>query len=93
MGFTDLSSQSVRHDSGAVVVGHDRYTMEYARGRTWLIGVERKAEYYFTIPDQPRWDDGTVVTEQEITDAMRIIREACARWGILARFDRGGTLT
>jgi hypothetical protein len=55
--------------------------------------MEREAEYYFTIPDQPRWDDGTVVTEQEITDAMRIIREACAHWGILARFDRGGTLT
>jgi hypothetical protein len=29
MGFTDLSSQSVRHDSGAIVASHGRYTMTY----------------------------------------------------------------
>lgn len=91
MTFTNIRPQLVRHDeTGATVGSVDRYTIEYALGgRSLRIPVDRGVgTYYFIIPAQPRWNDGTPLTESEVATAIDIIRAAYQRSGISSEFER-----
>jgi hypothetical protein len=92
MSFVELSLQSLLHDSGAIFSTYDRYAMEYTLGgRTWYIDVEDGVgEMYFSLPLTPRWDDGTPLTDPEISFARAVIEEACRHWRQKAVFEQMG---
>jgi hypothetical protein len=92
VSFTDLNPQKVLHDSGAAFASFDRETMQYILDqRRWYIDVDRvEGGVYFLIPRTPHWDDGTPLTAQEASTALRIIQEACTHWHLAAYIEHQG---
>lgn len=78
----DLAAQAVLHDDGAIVASTGRHTFVYARaGRSLSLHVEPLNVYYVRLPDEPRWDDGTPLTTDEVQQMAADVTATFTRWG------------
>ena len=83
MIIDEIGPQAVAHESGGIVASIDRFTLIYARGgKTWQVRIEPLSTYYIRWPARPTWNDGTLLTAEEIEQSRRDIADTCAHWGL-----------
>jgi hypothetical protein len=92
MSVRELRSQEAEHDSGIILRGLDRYTMQLEhRGRKLSLGVDRApGRVLFYVPKAPAWNDGNLIGEDELELLQRVVTEIEAFWGTSADFRRLG---